>query len=55
MGFFEKLKRGLSKTSQNITSKVDAVLTAFGKIDDALFEELEEVLIMADIGVDTTR
>ena len=54
MGFFEKLKRGLSKTSQNISSKIDSVLAAFGKIDEDLFEELEEALIMADIGVDTT-
>lgn len=54
MGFFEKLKRGLAKTSQNISSRIDAVLAAFGKIDEELFEELEEALIMADIGVDTT-
>ncbi|MBQ8893583.1 MAG: signal recognition particle-docking protein FtsY [Clostridia bacterium] len=54
MGFFEKLKQGLSKTSKNISSKIDAVLAAFGKIDEDLFEELEEALIMADIGVETT-
>ncbi len=54
MGFFEKLKQGLSKTSKNITDKIDSVLAAFGKIDEDLFEELEEALIMADIGVDTT-
>ena len=54
MGFFEKLKQGLSKTSKNIASKIDSVLAAFGKIDEDLFEELEEALIMADIGVDTT-
>jgi len=54
MGFFEKLKRGLAKTSQNISSRIDSVLAAFGKIDEELFEELEEALIMADIGVDTT-
>ncbi len=54
MGLFEKLKQGLSKTSKNLASKVDAVLAAFGKIDEDLFEELEETLIMADIGVDTT-
>ncbi len=54
MGFFEKLKQGLSKTSKNISSKIDSVLAAFGKIDEDLFEELEEALIMADIGVDTT-
>ena len=54
MGFFEKLKKGLAKTSQNISSKIDSVLAAFGKIDEDLFEELEEALITADIGVDTT-
>lgn len=54
MGFFEKLKQGLSKTSKSIASKIDSVLAAFGKIDEDLFEELEEALIMADIGVDTT-
>ncbi len=54
MGFFERLKQGLSKTSKNISSKIDSVLAAFGKIDEDLFEELEEALIMADIGVDTT-
>ncbi|MBQ7971809.1 MAG: signal recognition particle-docking protein FtsY [Clostridia bacterium] len=54
MGFFEKLKQGLAKTSKNISSKIDSVLAAFGKIDEELFEELEEALITADIGVDTT-
>ena len=54
MGFFEKLKKGLSKTSKTLTSQIDSVLAAFGKIDEDLFEELEETLIMADIGVDTT-
>ena len=54
MGFFEKLKQGLAKTSKNISSRIDAVLAGFGKIDEDLFEELEEALIMADIGVDTT-
>ena len=54
MGFFEKLRQGLAKTSKNLTSQIDSVLAAFGKIDEDLFEELEETLIMADIGVDTT-
>ena len=42
MGFFEKLKVGLSKTKQNVTQKLDSVLKAFGKIDEDLFDELEE-------------
>lgn len=54
MGFFEKLKNGLSKTKQNVTQKIDTVLKAFGKIDEDLFDELEEALIEADLGVETT-
>lgn len=54
VGFFAKLKEGLGKTRKNIMGGVDAVLGGFTKIDDDLFEELEEALIMADIGVQTT-
>jgi len=54
VGFFEKLKNGLSKTKQNVTQKIDTVLKAFGKIDEDLFDELEEALIEADLGVETT-
>ena len=53
-GFFAKLFEGLGKTRKNIMGGVDAVLGAFTVIDEDLFEELEEVLIMADIGVETT-
>lgn len=53
-GFFKRLKSGLSKTRQGITEKVDQVLSTFTKIDEELFEELEEILIMADIGIETT-
>mgnify|MGYP003097271667 CR=1 FL=1 len=53
-GFFAKIKAGLSKTRDNIMSSVDNVLKAFVKIDEDLFEELEEALIMADIGVETS-
>ncbi len=53
-GFFAKLKDGLSKTRDSISSKIDGVLAAFGKVDEELFEELEEALIMADVGVDTS-
>lgn len=52
--FFAKLLAGLDKTRKNIMGGVDSVLGAFTKIDEDLFEELEEVLIMADIGVETT-
>jgi fused signal recognition particle receptor len=53
MGFFDKLKEGLSKTRKGITEKIDQVLVSFGKVDDELFDELEEVLITSDLGVDT--
>ncbi len=54
LGFFAKLKAGLDKTRQSILGGVDAVLGGFTKIDEDLFEELEEALIMADMGVQTT-
>lgn len=54
LGFFAKLKEGLDKTRKNILGGVDGVLGAFTKIDEELFEELEEALIMADLGVQTT-
>ena len=53
-GFFARIKAGLSKTRDNIMSGVDNVLKSFVKIDEDLFEELEEALIMADIGVVTS-
>ena len=55
MGFFEKLKKGLSKTKQVIFGKIDALFKHFVRVDEDLFEELEELLIEADIGVDTTE
>ena len=55
MGFFEKLKKGLSKTKQAIFGKIDALFKHFVRVDENLFEELEELLIEADIGVDTTE
>lgn len=53
-GFFGRLIAGLGKTRKSILSGVDSVLGGFSSIDEDLFEELEEVLIMADIGVNTT-
>ena len=55
MGFFEKLKAGLSKTKNKLVNGIDAVLSGFGKIDDELFDELEDVLITSDFGVETTE
>ena len=54
ISFFEKLKSGLTKTSKAITDKIDDLLNDYGQIDDDLFDELEEILITADIGMSTT-
>lgn len=55
MGFFDKLKSGLKKTKDSFLGTVDTILAGFGKIDEALFEELEDVLISSDFGVQTTE
>ena len=55
MGFFEKLKQGLFKTKDAIVGKIDSLFKKFVKVDEELFEELEELLISADIGVMTTE
>ncbi len=54
MGFFEKLKNSLKKTSDAISNQVNNVFSVFVKVDEELFENLEEALIMADIGVETS-
>ena len=54
MGFFDKLKNGLTKTRKSIAKQVNNVFSVFVKVDDELFENLEEALIMADIGVETS-
>lgn len=54
MGFFEKLKAGLKKTSESISGHVNEVFSVFVKVDEELFENLEEALIMADLGVETS-
>ena len=54
MGFFEKLKNGLRKTKNSMMGKIEGLLKRFSKIDEELFEELEETLIMCDIGVNTS-
>ncbi len=53
-GFFARLKAGLSKTRANIVSGIDRVFSGFSDIDDDFYEELEEILIMGDIGVEAT-
>ena len=53
--FFEKLVSGLTKTRNNIVSGLNSIFTGFSNIDDDFYEELEETLIMSDIGVNTTE
>ncbi len=55
MNFFQKLKQGLIKTKNAIFGKIDSLFKHFARVDEDLFEELEELLIEADIGVDTTE
>ena len=54
MGFFDKLKLGLSKTKTSIDDKINGVFSNFRKVDEELLEELEEALIMSDIGMNTS-
>lgn len=55
MGFFKKIKEGLKKTRDNIVGQIDSMLKSFTKIDEELFEELEELLVMGDVGVSTAE
>ena len=54
MGFFNKLKQGLSKTRTAFDDKINNVFSNFRKVDEDLLEELEETLIMSDIGIETS-
>ncbi len=53
MGFFEKIRDGLKKTRENISGQITQMLGSFTRIDEELFEELEELLVMGDVGVET--
>ncbi len=54
MGFFDKLKQGLKKTKENFVGKIDKMLAGFGVVDEDMLDELEDILIMSDFGVETT-
>lgn len=54
-GFFQRLKEGLTKTRDNIVSGMDMIFHGFSAIDDDFYEEIEELLIMGDLGVETTE
>lgn len=55
LGFFGRLKAGLTKTRDNIVAGMDSIFSGFSNIDEDFYEELEEILIMGDIGVNTTE
>ena len=55
MGLFSKISQGLKKTRDSLMGAVNSVVSSFTKIDEELFEELEEILIMADTGVATAQ
>ena len=54
MGFFDKLKNGLTKTKKSFDEKINNVFSNFRKVDEEFLDELEEILIMSDIGMDTS-
>ena len=54
MGFFDKLKQGLGKTKSSIDEKINDVFSVFRKVDEELLEELEEILVISDIGMETS-
>ena len=53
-GFFGRLVQGLTKTRDNIVSGMDSIFSGFSSIDDDFYEEIEETLIMGDLGIQTT-
>ena len=55
MGFFEKLKNSLSKTRENLTAKIEKLIIGYADIDEKFLEELEETLILSDVGMNTTE
>ena len=55
MGFFDRLKQGLEKTRDSLTKKIETVVLGYADINDDLLDELEEVLIMGDVGINTTE
>ena len=54
-GFFGRLKQGLTKTRDNIVNGIDSIFSSYDKIDDDFFEELEEILVMGDVGIGSTQ
>jgi len=54
-GFFKKLVSGLTKTRENIVSGIDSIFKGFSSINDDFYEEIEETLVMGDIGINATN
>ena len=54
MGIFNKIKQGLLKTKNSMVKKIERVVNSFTKIDEELFEQLEETMILSDVGVETS-
>ncbi len=54
-GFFGRLVAGLTKTRETIVSGIDSIFSGFSSIDDDFYEEIEEILIMGDLGVNATE
>lgn len=55
MGFFDRLKEGLTRTRASLTAKIETAILGYADIDEALLDDLEEILLMADVGVSTTE
>ena len=53
-GFFKRLVEGLSKTRANIVAGIDSIFSGFSSIDDDFYEEIEEILVMGDLGINAT-
>ena len=54
-GLFSRLVSGLTKTRNNVVSGIDSIFSGFSSIDDDFYDEIEEILIMGDLGVETTE
>ena len=54
-GFFKRLVSGLTKTRENIVSSIDSIFSGYSSIDDDFYEEIEEILVMGDLGINATN
>ena len=54
-GFFKRLVSGLTKTRENIVASIDSIFSGYSSIDDDFYEEIEEILVMGDLGINATN